>query len=206
MGESIARRVALTIDAEHPDGSRSAPGNCRRILETLERARVRATFFLQGRWVTAHPDLAREVARQGHLIGNHSHYHARMPLLTEAGQVADVTLAERVIRSVVGTDPRPWFRSPFGAGLDDPALTQTLAQLGYRNVPWDVDGKDWQEDRSAQQVEDALVAGITSAGPDQIALLHSWPDQAAEALPGILSRWQEAGVELLTMDQIFGGT
>ncbi len=205
MSDPRRHQVALTIDAEHPDGSRCARGNCLRILDELDRVGVRATFFLQGRWVTSHPQLACEVAKRGHLIGNHSHYHARMPLFTASGQISDVTEAEEAIRSVVGVDPRPWFRSPFGAGLDDEELTRNLGRLGYRNVPWHVDGQDWEANRSARQVEESVVRGILSANGAQIVLLHSWPDQAAEALPRILARLADEGVEFITVDQVLNG-
>ena len=39
--------MALTVDAEHPDRSRCAPGNCERILEALDEAGIRATFPVQ---------------------------------------------------------------------------------------------------------------------------------------------------------------
>jgi len=77
-------RVALTFDAEHPDRP-TAPGVAEVILTILERASVRATFFVQGRWAEAYPDTARRIGRAGHLVGNHSHYHARMPLFSPAG-------------------------------------------------------------------------------------------------------------------------
>jgi peptidoglycan/xylan/chitin deacetylase (PgdA/CDA1 family) len=63
------------------------------ILDVLADRRVRSTWFLQGRWVEAHPDLARRVASDGHLVGNHSFYHARLPLLTSAGIRTDVRSA-----------------------------------------------------------------------------------------------------------------
>jgi peptidoglycan/xylan/chitin deacetylase (PgdA/CDA1 family) len=194
--------LALTVDTEHPDRRDCAPGNLERILEALDRAEVRATFFLQGRWVTAYPRLAREVAARGHLIGNHSHFHAPMPLLSAAGQEADIGAAQEAIQSVVGVDPRPWFRSPFGAGLADQGLNQILAHLGYRNVGWDVDGRDWEESRSAKGVEEALVAGVLADPGPRIALLHSWPDSAARALPGIVSRLLHAGTEFVTLNSL----
>ncbi|MGH7666175.1 MAG: polysaccharide deacetylase family protein [Candidatus Dormibacteria bacterium] len=195
-----AARVALTVDAEHPDGSRSAALNCARLLDALGRARRHATFFLQGRWVTSQPDLAREVAAQGHLIGNHSHYHAPLPLLTEEGWQADVTRAQEAILSVVGRDPRPHFRSPFGAGLGLDELDRVLARLGYRNHGWDVDGRDWEEGRSSGQVEEALVRGALEGNGLRVLLLHSWSDQAADALPGILSRLLDRGATFVTVD------
>lgn len=35
--------MALSVDAEHPDGSRCGPGNCERVLETVAKAGVKAT-------------------------------------------------------------------------------------------------------------------------------------------------------------------
>ncbi len=40
---------------------------------------------MQGRWATANPALARRIADDGHLIGNHSQSHAPMDMLTDAG-------------------------------------------------------------------------------------------------------------------------
>jgi peptidoglycan/xylan/chitin deacetylase (PgdA/CDA1 family) len=91
-------RVALTFDAEHPDRPGTQPGTLRRILTTLDPAGARSTFFLQGRWAQAHPGEAREIAAAGHLIGSHSHFHARMPFLTDEGLRADVVQAGRAIR------------------------------------------------------------------------------------------------------------
>jgi peptidoglycan/xylan/chitin deacetylase (PgdA/CDA1 family) len=102
-------RVALTFDAEHPDRPHR-PGVTDAILDTLADADVRSTWFLQGRWVEAQPATAARVAREGHLVGNHTFYHARLPLLTDEGIATDIRAAEEVIREVVGVDPRPWFR------------------------------------------------------------------------------------------------
>jgi peptidoglycan/xylan/chitin deacetylase (PgdA/CDA1 family) len=193
------RRVALTIDTEHPDRSGWSPGSLERMLDHLDRARIRATFFLQGRWVTANPSLAVEVGQRGHLIGNHSQFHAPMPLLSAAGQVADIRAAHSAILSVVGIDPRPWFRSPFGAGLKEPKLGKTLAQLGYRNVGWDVDGRDWEEAQSPEDVAEALIAGALAGEGPRILLLHSWSAAAASALPEVIARLVERGIEFVTL-------
>ncbi|MGA7362383.1 MAG: polysaccharide deacetylase family protein [Candidatus Dormiibacterota bacterium] len=193
------RLVALTIDTEHPDRRGWSPGCLERMLDHLDRARIPATFFLQGRWVTAHPHLATEVRRRGHLVGNHSQFHTPMPLLSRAGQVADIRAAHLAILSVVGVDPRPWFRSPFGAGLKEPKLGRTLAQLGYRNVGWDVDGRDWEEDRSPDDVAEALITGTLAGEGPRILLLHSWSAAAAAALPAVIDRLVDRDVEFVTL-------
>jgi peptidoglycan-N-acetylglucosamine deacetylase len=77
-------RVALTFDAEHPDRPTEFDVHDR-IVDTLERDHALATFFVQGRWVEAYPDRARALPGLGHLVGSHSFYHVRMPLLSPAG-------------------------------------------------------------------------------------------------------------------------
>ena len=90
------------------------------------------------------PRLARSIADDGHLIGLHSFYHARMPLLHDEGIATDVQDGHRAVLEATGVDPRPWFRCPFGAGHDDPRVLGVLERLGYRNVYWNVVLEDWE--------------------------------------------------------------
>src|ERR687885_3013420 len=126
-------RVALTFDTEFP-ARPTEPGVEDRLLAALADAGVRVTFFLQGRWVRANPEQARRVAAGGHLIANHSNYHAPMNGLDDTLLRRDVGEAEETIRTTLGVDPKPWFRCPFGAGMDDERVLAALAELGYRHV------------------------------------------------------------------------
>ena len=193
-------RVALTFDAEHPDSPHCPPGNERSLLDILGREGVRATFFLQGRWVLSHPDLARRVADQEHLIGNHSHYHSRMRLLTAEGFRTDVLSAEKAIAEVVGVDPRPWFRLPFGSGHRNSRLTDLLESLGYRSVGWDVDAFDWDETRPAKAIESSVLEDTLACGSEAIVLMHGWPETTVGALPGIIGGLRERGATFCGLD------
>src|SRR5712691_2378894 len=102
MSEGRPFRVALTFDAEHPDRPRCRPGVQEENVALISLLGVRATFFLQGRWVEAYPETARRIAADGHRVGNHSHYHARMPLLSDEGIRSDVTDAQEVILRITG--------------------------------------------------------------------------------------------------------
>ena len=92
-------RVALTLDAEHPDRPWCPPGNAEGILDTLRERHVTATFFVQGRWAEAYPATAKRIADDGHLVGHHSHYHARMPLLLGGGFADDITDGAKAIEA-----------------------------------------------------------------------------------------------------------
>lgn len=198
-------RVALTLDAEHPDRATCGPGVEERLVALLEDLGVRTTFFLQGRWVEAHPDLARRIVGAGHLIGSHSFYHARLPLLTDEGLAADIDAAERAIREIAGADPRPWFRCPFGEGHEDARVLGVLRAHGYREVGWDVQADDWEPHRTSAAVQATVVDGALDRGDGAVVLLHTWPQTTLAALPGIVGDLLACGVAFVTVEEVLDG-
>jgi len=193
-------RVALTFDVEHPDRP-TREGVTQGILDALATEDVRATMFLQGRWVRAYPALAREIAAAGHLIGNHSHFHARMTMLTARAFSSDVLTATSTIRDVVGVDPRPWFRCPFGAIDPGTRTLAALARLGYRNVGWHVDSRDWASRAPAGEIR-RIVDGVRAHGDGAIVLMHGWPWTTAAALPFVIAELRKSGADFVTVDQL----
>jgi len=191
----------LTFDAEHPDRPAEA-GATLRLADVLARLDVRATFFVQGRWAEAYPAVARQLSLAGHLIGNHSFYHARMPLLSGMGLRADVHSAEAIIRGTTGVDPRPWFRLPFGAGVRNRLVLDRLAALGYRHVGWTINPGDWEPHRTASEIEHQIVDGALAAERPSIVLLHSWPNATWEAMDRVVGRLWAAGAELVRVDEL----
>ena len=190
-------RVALTFDAEHPDRPPGRPGVEDDLLSLLERRGVRATFFLQGRWVEAHPDVAARIVEAGPIVGGHSHFHARMPLLTDEGLRADIVQADRAIRQATEVSPRPWFRCPWGHGARDPRVVMALRRQRYRPVGWDVVAEDWDPGRTAVDLVRDVVAGARAAGDGAVVLLHAWPASTLEAMSGIFDGL--AGADLVTV-------
>jgi peptidoglycan/xylan/chitin deacetylase (PgdA/CDA1 family) len=185
-------RVALTFDTEFP-GRPNRPGGEDRILETLADEGIRGTFFLQGRWVRANPELSRRIVAAGHLIGNHSNYHAPMDALSDEWLRRDIETAEATIIQMTGVDPKPWFRCPFGSGMDDPRVLAAIEELGYRHVGWDANPVDWEA-----RTVDELVAGV---GPG-IVLLHAWPTVTADGLGLVIAGLRERGAEFVGVDEL----
>jgi len=193
--------VALTFDAEHPDRSWCPPGAAERILDVLAGAGIRATFFVQGRWAEAYPATARRIADEGHLVGNHSHHHARSPLFSDRGLREDVDAARDAIVRATGRDPRPWFRCPFGDGAGDPRVLAVIAAAGYRHVGWHVEVEDWEPARTPEAIAADAVSGIRQHGDGAVLLLHTWPGGTAEALPLVLGDLHE-GTRFVTVDAL----
>jgi peptidoglycan/xylan/chitin deacetylase (PgdA/CDA1 family) len=196
-----AFRVALTFDAEHPDRP-SAPGASEGLIDALQRLEARSTFFLQGRWVEAYPESARRVRDGGHLIGSHSHYHVRMPLLNARGLRSDIATAEKAILDETGVDPKPWFRCPFGAGAADRRVQAIVREAGYRHVCWNVIGIYWPGERTGGQVEEAVVTGSLAHGDGCVVLLHTWPDRTLAAIDGFVGRLRDRGATFVGVDEL----
>lgn len=201
LSDATGFRVALTFDAEHPDRPHR-PGVTEGILDVLAERKVATTWFLQGRWVEAFPELARRVATDGHLVGNHSFYHARLPLLTDDGIASDVGAAEAVIREIVEVDPRPWFRCPFSAGSDDPRILGILAGLGYRDVGQDVILEDWEPTRTGAAMTADALRLVPEAGDPAIVLFHAWPPGTLDALPTLIDGLRASGGRFVRLDEL----
>src|ERR1700675_3141518 len=66
------KQIALTYD----DGPNDP--HTLRLLEVLAKHNVKATFFLIGRYAKQRPDIARELTRAGHVVGNHTFSHPNL--------------------------------------------------------------------------------------------------------------------------------
>ncbi|MGZ8622623.1 MAG: polysaccharide deacetylase family protein [Actinomycetota bacterium] len=195
-------RVALTFDAEHPDRPWCPPGNAERILDVLRSNGVRATFFVQGRWAQSQPAAALRIADDGHLIGHHSHYHARMPLLSDDGLDEDLSDGHAAIVAATGSDPRPWFRCPFGAGHDDPRVLARIEAAGYRDVHWDVELEDWEAHRTGEAIAADCLDGVRDHGDGAVVLLHTWPGGTGDAVGPIVAGLRELDAHFVGIDEL----
>ncbi len=119
-GKSGEQAVALTFD-DGPD-----PLSTPDLLRLLATHRVQATFFVTGENASRHPDLVKEIVRQGHSIGNHTYSHDNLMLLKGGHHLlTEIEKTQNVLREL-GVIPFA-FRPP--AGITSPGLHQVLLRL-----------------------------------------------------------------------------
>ena len=128
-------QIALTFD----DGPN--PSVTPQLLEVLARHKVRATFFLIGRYVQREPALTREIAAAGHLIGNHTMTHPWLPLHSTGRIREELSGCNRILEDTLGS-PVTLFRPPFGARR--PAVLRIARDLSLTTVLWNVIVGDWK--------------------------------------------------------------
>ena len=83
----------------------------RQLLEDLDAAGVRATFFVLGWIAERYPQLVAEIAAAGHEIGSHGYAHTRAYELGPARFAEDVRRSTRAL-SEAGSGPIRAFRAP----------------------------------------------------------------------------------------------
>jgi peptidoglycan/xylan/chitin deacetylase (PgdA/CDA1 family) len=133
-GPASRRTIALTFD----DGpSESTP----ELLRLLADQDVPATFFQCGANVERLPEIACEVARRGHEIGNHSHTHPRFYFRNPAFIFQELSRAQDAIQRVTRVSPT-LFRAPFGVRW--PGMRKAQRCLNLLGVMWTVIGRDWR--------------------------------------------------------------
>lgn len=188
-------RLALTFDVTWGE---TIPA---RVLDTLQRHQVKATFFVSGPWASSHPDLLRRMVQEGHDVGNHGYQHIDLRRYPHEVVREEITKAQAAIEAVTGKRPA-FFRPPNGNVSDQ--VVETAAGLGYTVVLWGTDSQDWATpgpDYIARR-----VLGRTNAGD---IILFNASDAAVDtpdALAAVLAGLEEKGLRPVPLSQLLATT
>lgn len=195
-GRSDRPWVALTLDAG--GGADPVPS----MLQTLRERQVHITFFLTGTWIRENPDLARQIVADGHEVANHSLTHPDFRDLDDAQIVEELARTEQLMRDTTGATTRPLFRPPYGAY--DQRVLLTVVREGYLPIYWTLDSLD---SVGEPKTPEFLVERVTNQlAPEElrgaIILAHCGSAATAEALPDILDRFEQMGLEVRTLSEV----
>ena len=152
--------IALTFD-DGPD-----PEVTPRVLDLLDEAGAKATFFCVGARARAHSNVVREIVSRGHAVENHAFGHSRAMGFWGVGRlVRDIGDAQKALADITGQAPK-FFRAPFG--IRTPLTEPALARLGLRCVAWNVRSLD-SVDLCPTRVAERIVRRLA---PGAIVLMH----------------------------------
>lgn len=101
------------------------------ILDQLERAGTRATFFVVGEIARQNPALVRAIHRGGHELASHSWDHRRLHVMTPAGLHEDVRRTKDTLEQLTG-EAVVGYRAPtFSIVRQTAWAVDVLAELGF---------------------------------------------------------------------------
>ena len=189
--------MALTINVDW--GEEYIPG----ILQVLAKSKVKATFFLTGRWAKKHPDLVRVIAEAGHQIENHGYSHPHPDRLSIKANQEEIKKTEEIILAITGNRTR-YYAPPYGekgnTGL------KAAEELGYLTTLWTLDTVDWRPESTPEIIAKRVLNPEKRFGliPDKcgaIVLMHP-KENTLKALPLILAQLAQGGYSLKTINEL----
>lgn len=193
------KKIALTYD----DGPNDP--HTMRLLEVLAKQEVRASFFLIGRYVKQRPEIVREIAAAGHVIGNHTFTHPLLTLKSGTEIRNQLTNCRAALHDAVDL-PSTLFRPPFGGR--SPAVLRIARELGLQPVMWNVTGYDWNappaaviEKKCSRQIRGGDVILLHDGGHKQMGADRS---QTVLATINLIQRYKSEGYEFVTIPQMLG--
>lgn len=194
VGEKV---VAFTFD----DGPH--PVYTHQLLEIFRCAGGRATFFMIGQEMEAHPEVAAAVHREGHEIANHTYSHPDLTKLTLEKAREELLRTEELIREVTGETARI-FRPPYFGVNDD--ILSLAAERGYQTIGAVNGGaKDWENPGVDYIVEHTRP----TASPGSILIFHDGygeRSQTVEAVRILVKELAEEGYRFVTVSELLDMT
>ena len=183
--------IAITID-DGPDPVLHA-----RVLDILDQHCIKATFFFVGRYVNLHPEMVRESAARGHVVGTHSLTHPNnLRRYSRAVEAKEIRGGFEAVEAALASSPAgdrarlaPFFRFP---GLNaSPWMLDYLGARGIAAFSSDFGVDDWKGISAAEIERRALLEATRSRGG--VVIIHETKPHMVEELPALIVAWEKLG-------------
>jgi peptidoglycan/xylan/chitin deacetylase (PgdA/CDA1 family) len=183
--------VALTFD----DG----PGPyTQQVVQILERAGARATFFIVAKEIEGWPNLADEPRTEATVgaIGNHTYDHIDLVGATQDQLDRQIVDSKNLIEQHSGVPVR-LFRPPYGH--HDASADHEVQAEGMLEVLWSVDSQDGLAGETGPAVLQNVLDGLS---PGAIVLMHENRGTTLHLLPRILQAVRRQGLHTVTVPEL----
>ncbi|MGG4453715.1 polysaccharide deacetylase family protein [Brevibacillus porteri] len=165
------------------------------MLNTLDKHKVKTTFFLDGSWAKRYPEEAKKILARGHEIGNHAYSHPDMNTLGTQRIHQEISRTQDVIYKTLEVKPS-LFAPPSGA------FNQRVVQIAHssyqmKTILWTADTIDWQKPSPAyviNKISRKMENGV-------LVLMH--PTSTSEAsLDQLLTIAKKKGLQPTTVSEV----
>lgn len=135
------------------------------IVRVLEEEQVKATFFVEGKWAKAYPELVQLLVEEGHAIGNHAYNHPDMATLSRDEMEEQIDETNQILQALTGKRPH-WFAPPSGSYNMD--VVDVADELEMETILWTVDTIDWQNPSASVMINRVM----SNIHPGATVLMH----------------------------------
>ena len=183
--------VALTFD----DGP--WPNYTSQVLEILKKNDIKATFFWIGRMLKQHPEIAKQVVAQGHVVANHTWSHSYR-WMNKAAAALEIEDTADLIYKTTGVKSL-YFRPP--GGILTNGVADYAKKKNYAVIMWSNDSIDYRPYTAKRLVNNVM----RKIKPTEILLMHDGGGNRSatvKALPEIISRFKKLGYKFVTVPEL----
>ena len=179
--------VAFTFD----DGPHNTYSN--KIMDTIEKYGVKATFFDVGTNIEYYPDIIKRGEALGCEMATHSWSHANLKTSSVDKIKSELDKADEAYKTVLGKGSK-LMRPPYGAVGDNLKSVCDQYMIG-----WSVDTLDWKS-RDKGAVVSAVKSERTLEG--DVILMHSLYGSTSDAFAELVPWALENGYEPVTISEL----
>jgi peptidoglycan/xylan/chitin deacetylase (PgdA/CDA1 family) len=189
---NVKGKVALTFD----DGPLT--DKTPELLKILEKYNAKASFFLIGENIKNESNIAQDIYKAGHLIGNHSYYHRNSFPFTLPSKMKEEILKTQVeIKKITGKE-NLYFRPPFG--VTNSFVAKALSGLNLRMIGWNIRTLDTVKNKPREEIL-KKVTGRLKAG--DVILLHDKSEHCCWLSQEILKYMESQNLKAVTVEELF---
>lgn len=166
------------------------------MLDVLDVYNVKTTFFVGGSWFAKNVDMAKEIYKRGHEIGNHGYNHKDHDKISAQQNYDEIHKTHLLVKANLDIEMN-LFAPPSGAFND--VTVDTAKSLNYKTIMWTHDTIDWR-DKDTDLIVKRATKNLSNG---DLILMHPTKN-TLEALPLILAYSQNNGFETTTVSKTLG--
>ena len=166
-----------------------------KILEVLDKAQVKITFFVVGDWADKYPEAVKKIAEHGHEIGTHSNTHPHVNNLTLEENIAEIKESSAKIEKLTGQKP-DLYRAPYGEYNN--TVIQSATDSGYFTIQWSLDTLDY----TGLTVEEMWKRLDGKLSNGDIILMHNGTEHTADSLEMLIKNIKDKGFNIVKVSDL----
>lgn len=188
QGNTGKKVVAITVNVDW--GEEFIPA----MLEQFKKNDAKVTFFVTGVWAQKHPELLKQMYKEGHSIQNHGYKHIHFNSLSAGDTGKEIKKAEDIIYGIT-KHKTSYFAPPSGEFNQE--VARGTGDIDYKLIMWSVDTIDWQRP-SPYIIVNRVMKKVHN---DAIILMHP-TEPTQKALPDMLKQLTDEEYKMVTIDKI----
>lgn len=177
--------------------------NTKRVLEILEKYKVKATFFMEGGKVAQYPAMAKEVQTRGHEIGMHLYSHPNFYAYKKDDYrhvlIKEIDKTNTAMQKALDFKPK-LLRMP--NGYVKPWVKDAAKEHNLTLINWSF-GADWHK----MTKEEMFKAYSSHIKPGAILLMHDSGKKdkpMLDMLSDMIEEIQRRGYKIATTSELLG--